>query len=190
MKLLNWKCILIAIVMLAVGFFAGRWNTDTIESVKYVKGDTIHDSIEVPEPYEVKVIDNPVLPTKPDTVTLEGGKEYITLKVDTAKIIAEYVAEVSYNIPIFNNDTLGVLTADLKVQYNKLKNFSYDLTPVKKVVTVERKRVLTPFVEASYNSLNCVGIGGGIYINDVGVSAKYVTDFVKKGFEVGLHYKF
>ena len=190
MKLLNWKYILIAIVMLDVGFFIGRLNTDTVESIKYVKGDTIHDSIEVPEPYEVKVTAKPVLPTKPDTVRLRGGKEYITLKVDTAKIIAEYSAENLYNFNAFDNDTIGTMRIKQTLQYNKMKKFSYDFTPVKKVVIVERKRVLTPFVEASYNSLNCVGIGGGIYINDVGISAKYVTDFVKKGFEVGLHYKF
>ena len=185
-----WKYALIVIVSVAVGFFAGRWNTDNVAGVKFLKGEPIHDSIEVPTPYEVKVPANPVLPTKPDTVILQGGKEYIALKVDTAKIIAEYSAENLYDFNAFDSDTIGTMRIKQTLQYNKMKKFSYDFTPVKKVVTVERKRVLMPFVEASYSSFNYVGIGGGLYINNVGVSAKYVTDFVKKGFEIGLHYKF
>ena len=188
MKLLNWKYILIAIVMLAVGFLVGRWNTDTVESIKYVKGDTIHDSIEVPTPYEVKTPANPVLPTKPDTVTLEGGKEYITLKVDTAKIISEYSAENLYNFNAFDNDTIGTMRIKQTLQYNKMKKFSYDFVPVRKEVTVERKRVFSPFVTASVNSINGIGLGGGAYVKDVGASVIYTPN--NKSYEVGIHYKF
>ena len=174
--------------MLAIGFLAGRWNTDTVESIKYVKDETIHDSIEVPEPYEVKVTANPVLPTKPDTVRLQGGKEYITLKVDTAKIIAEYSAENLYNFNAFDNDTIGTMRIKQTLQYNKMKKFSYDFTPVRKEVIVEKKRVLVPFVEASFNSISGIGLGGGLYVKDVGASVKYIPQY--RAYEFGLHYKF
>ena len=174
--------------MLDVGFFVGRWNTDTIESTKYVKGETIHDSIKVPEPYEVKVTAKPVLPTRPDTVRLQGDSVYITQVVDTDRVFKEYSSEVFYKLPIFKNDTLGTLTVNETLQYNRVKHFDYSYDPIHKEVTVERKRVFSPFVTASVNSINGIGLGGGVYIKNVGASVIYTPQ--NKSYEVGIHYKF
>jgi len=188
MKLLNWKYILIAIVLLAVGFLVGRWNNDTISGVRYLKGEPIHDSIKVPEPYEVKVTANPVLPTRPDTVRLKGDSVYITQVVDTNRVFKEYSSEMFYKLPIFKNDTLGTLTVNETLQYNRVKHFDYSYDPIHKEVTVERKRVFSPFVTASFNSINGMGLGGGVYVKDVGASIKYTPN--DKSYEVGFHYKF
>lgn len=181
---------LIVLVLLSVGFLVGRLTTSSIADVQYLPGEPIHDSIDVPVPYMVKIPSDPVLPTKPDTVYLSDGSTHISLKVDTPKVFNEYIAENAYSLKVFDNDTLGSLTIDQIIQYNKIKKFSYNHIPIHKVVTVERKHVFAPFIVASYNSFNQFGVGGGIYYHNLGVSATYITDFVKKGYGLGIHYKF
>lgn len=51
-------------------------------------------------------------------------------------------------------------------------------------------KLFTPFAVASYNNFNWVGAGIGVYINNIGVSAKYITDFKDKGFEISGYIKF
>ena len=47
-----------------------------------------------------------------------------------------------------------------------------------------------PYVGVSYSTLNHVGIGGGMFYHNLGIGAKYITDFNKKGFDFELKYKF
>jgi len=51
-------------------------------------------------------------------------------------------------------------------------------------------KLFTPFVQASWNSFGYVGAGAGIYIHNVGIGAKYMTDFKNKGYEVSGSLKF
>jgi len=82
------------------------------------------------------------------------------------------------------------LIIDAVVQYNEMQKLGYEFTPIIKKTTVEKRRILTPFVSASYNSFGQFGAGAGIYYYDVGISAKYVTDLKQNGYEIGLDYKF
>jgi hypothetical protein len=66
----------------------------------------------------------------------------------------------------------------------------YDFTPITIVRTIEKERVWTPFVSASYNSMKQASIGGGLFYHDIGVQIRYSTDFKVKGLDVGLLYKF
>jgi len=175
--------IIICITILIIGFIAGRLSIGESET-KYVKGDTIRDTLLVDNPYDVYIPANPVLPLKPDTINNE-----VYLKVDTLQIIANYIKRNSYKNLLFD-DLNGKLVVSSVVQYNQLENLSYEFTPIQKQTTIIKKRLLTPYISSSYNSFGIVGIGGGLYYHDVGLGAKYITDFERKGFEVGLNIKF
>ena len=180
--------ILIGIVIFIVGFFIGRvTNTESIVT-KYVKGATIHDSISIPVPYSAEIPVLPILPTKHDTLRI-NSKEYVILKVDTAKIIANYILRKRYSIPLFD-DNNGKLVVSPVVQYNSLDSLGYTFTPMIKEVTITREKIFTPFINASWNSFGYLGAGGGIYYHDVGVSARYLTNFANTGYEVGVSIKF
>lgn len=185
----NWLYFLIGIVFLVSGFFIGRGNTKTITKTEYIKGETIHEIVNKPYPVTVYIPANPILPLKPDTVVLQGGTQIIVQKVDTAKLIANYVLERKYNIPAFNNKN-GILVLKPVVQYNELQSMSYDFTPIKEVTTITKLQSITPFINVSWNSFGQVGAGGGIYINNIGIGAKYMTDFSKTGFEINASIKF
>ena len=182
--------VLFVIALMVVAFLAGRWTQKPIESIEYIVGETVRDTIEKPVPYYIDSPANPILPTKPDTIYLPGKEIIVVQRVDTAQIIADYIKRNFYRETVFKNDTTGTMTIDAVVQYNKMQLLGYTFTPVIKKVTVERKRTITPFISSSVNSFRIIGVGGGIYYKNVGVEMKHVTDFKNKGLEIGVHLKF
>lgn len=181
---------LIALVIALIGFFAGRATVE--KEIKYVKGKTITDTIyqEQLVPYEAVIPKKPFLPLKPDTQYVDTYKtiiKEIVMKVDTSKIIANYITLNKYKKELFNDDN-GSLYIEAQVQYNELRKVGYTFTPIQREVV--RKRIIEPFISTSYNSFKFVEAGGGVFINNFGVEAKYVTDFNRNGFEVGIKYKF
>jgi|ERR1035437_940146 hypothetical protein len=180
--------IIIGIAILVAGFFIGRATNMTSTVTKYVKGETVTNSVNVPGPVQVITQKSPVLPIKHDTITINKVK-YQVEKVDTAKIIAIYIQRRYYKIPLFDNNN-GKLTVTPVVQYNSLDSLGFTYTPIEKVTTITKENIFTPFVTASYNSFNYVGVGGGIFYHNIGLGAKYMTNFVQKGFEVNANIKF
>lgn len=191
MKNNYFKTAIVLLITLIIGFFIGR-STSSTEKIEYVKGDVIIDTIykEQLKPYSSIIPNLPNLPLKKDTIWLQGKPQSI-LSVDTAQIIKNYITENKYHQILFNNQTEGLFELDATVQYNELNQLSYKYTPMQKVTTIQKKRLLTPFVSGSLNSLGMAGAGGGIYYNNLGLELKYVVDIdLNKGFEIGLHYKF
>lgn len=188
----NWKLWLLGLLILSVGFIAGRCTDKTVVKTEYVKGETVRDTIFATKlvPYKVEIPAKPTLPMKPDTIRIPGKPEIIRMKVDTAQIIADYIKENSYYNVLFDDQEKGKLTVASVVQYNALKKLGYEFTPIQKQTTIERRRIFTPFVNASYNTLGYYGAGAGLYYYDVGVNVKYLTDFKTKGYEFGLNVKF
>jgi len=179
----------IPVIALVIGFFIGRGNTITKEVVKYVKGDTIHDSIPTPYPVKIIVPSKPVLPMTPDTIIIDSIK-YHFIKVDTAKIISEYINRKTYRPILFDDKENGKLSLGLVVQYNKLDSIGYEFTPIHKETTITKERIFTPFINVSYNSFGYIGVGGGLYYKNIGVGAKYITDFNNNGLELSGNIKF
>ena len=182
-----WIYLVVFLIAGFIGLLIGRSNTT--ESIKYVKGKTVTDTI-----YKEKIImvkseipKIPILPTKTDTIFKDGKPVFEYLKVDTAMIIANYIEKHTYKTVAFD-DNNGKLTLMPVVQYNELQSYGYEFTPITKVVT--KLRTITPFVTASYNSFGYVGIGGGVYYHNIGLSASYLSNFSTTGFEVDIHYKF
>ena len=170
------------------GFFVGRATTKPGVKIEYVNGETITTTVNKPYPVEVQVPAKPVLPLIPDTFYVDSI-QYVTLKVDTAKIIADYVKRNRYTVKAFD-DKNGKLIITPVVQYNLLDSLGYEFTPITKVITKTQEKIFTPFINASWNSFGYVGAGGGLYYHNVGVGAKYMTDFTNNGFEVNLNIKF
>ena len=179
------KNIVIAIVLIIIGVLIGRWTIGKPE-VKYVKGETVRDTIysENLVPYNVYIPPKPVLPLKPDTIN-----NVVYMSVDTAQIISNYITRNTYKNLLFDNLN-GKLIVSSVVQYNQLKNLSYEFTQIQKQTTVTKPRTLVPFLASSWNSFGVIGIGGGIYYHDVGLGAKYITDFSRQGYELGFNIKF
>ena len=155
----NRKWAFIGILLIALGFIAGRCTTKPVGKIEYVKGKTIHDTIPKPVPYLAEAPSTPVLPMVQDTIRIPGEKELIVQKVDTAKIISEYITKNSYKETLFDNDTLGTMIVDAQVQYNQLQKLGYTFTPTQKQITTERKKVFTPFLSVSANTLGYIGAG-------------------------------
>ena len=186
----NRKWAFIGILLISLGFMAGRWALKPTEKIEYIYGETIHDTIHKPVPYLVEIPADPVLPMKPDTIKVPGEPEYITQVVDTAQIIAEFMKMNSYKETLFDSDTLGIMVVDAQVQYNQLQKLGYSFTPVQKQITTVKRKGFTPFLSVSANTLGYVGVGAGVYYNNLGFGVKYLTDFQEKGVELGLHIKF
>ena len=181
--------IIIGVVLLISGFFVGRATNTTSTEIKYIKGETVTTSVNVPGPDRIitKIV-NPDLPVKHDTITI-NKIQYIVEKVDTAKLIANYIERKYYKIPLFDNLN-GKLIINPVVQYNKLDSLGYEFTPITKEVTITKTRTLIPFVMASYNTMGYFGGGLGAYYHNIGIGVQYQTNLSNKGFEIGLHYKF
>jgi len=187
------KIILIsALLLLAFGFLAGRWSVRPKTETVFVQGETVRDTIfsEQLVPYRVEVPARPELPLRPDTIRLPGKPEIIIFKVDTAQIIANYVVANFYRETLFDNQKDGRLIISATVQYNRLSQLSYDFTPMQRVTTIERRRVMEPFLSTSYNTFGLFGVGGGFFYHNLGFSGKYITDFERRGVEVGVKVKF
>ncbi len=177
------------IIYTLIGFFAGfilgRQSTESQQSVKYVKGENIENTVKIPIPYRVEIPAKPVyLYKKADTVF-----NTVAAEIDTAAILNDWITKKSYKQNLFDNQ-YGKLTVDASVQYNQLEFLKYNFTPIQKEISTIKHQTWMPYVGISYSTLNHIGIGGGIFYHNLGIGARYVTDFNQKGFDFELNYKF
>lgn len=186
---LKYKTLLVLTACM-ISFFLGRLTTKPRETVKYVKGETVTQTIEVPKYITSVVPVKPILPVKQDTVYI--NKERIVVQtVDTGAIIQNYISERRYAFNVFDNE-YGKMDVRQTVQYNEIADFSYRFTPTQKVTTQQKERVFIPFASVSYNSFNQVGTGGGIFYRNVGFEYQYIRDIKQKydGHGIGIKIKF
>lgn len=178
------------LIAFAAGFFLGRGNIRTSVKTEYVKGETVTKTVYVPHPTIVYVPKEYVLPTKPDTIYVDNHP-YPIQTVDTTKIIQEYITQNTYEFNAFDDEN-GKLDIKEMVQYNRLQKFDYTFTPIKTIITKTTKPVFTPFVSASYNTFGEAGIGGGVFIKDIGVEYNYLYRPVdnQSGHMLGVKFKF
>ena len=179
---------LIWIVCLVVGFFIGRTTVSTEVEIKYIQGEKQSGGVNIPEPEET-MSDNPVFPIKSDTIYVDKLR-YITQKVDTAAIIADYITQRDYNITAFDSKEYGTLKLFPTVQYNQLAGLKYEFIPILKEIAIQKQKVWQPFVSGSYSTLNYIGVGGGIFYHNIGIEYQYQKGIENSGHLVGLKYKF
>ena len=85
---------ILGLIILWIGFVWGRSTIKNNIIVEYVKGETIRDSIPYPVPVESEAPPlDPELPLIRDTIQIPGETIVITQKVDTSRIIAEFITK-------------------------------------------------------------------------------------------------
>jgi len=184
--------ILIAIVVFALlligayfaGFFTAKYSYKpvTVEKTTIVT-DTIYD-VRVLREYvpDIRTVTR-YLPSKTDTIFNEA-----VTTIDTTAIISEFITRRDYAILI---DTAGVVVElEPTVQFNRLQSIPYRLIRTdKELTTIERKRVVIPFVSASCltNDFD-FGIGGGLFYHNLGLEYQYLPTGSRHS--IGVKYKF
>ena len=81
MRIENVIRIFFCILLFFAGFFLGRKNTNVKEKIEYVKGETITDTIVIPQPTFVDIPAKPKYIYKYDTIVVDNI-QYISEKVD------------------------------------------------------------------------------------------------------------
>lgn len=172
--------IICCVACLVIGFFLGRNYTEVKETVRYVEGKTIRDTI-------TRFV--------PDTVYLAGELKYkYAYKTDTiykdvpvvdrdatiAATVEDWNRTREYKKLLFDNES-GKLDVALSVQYNELQRLSYSFTPIYKETTIVREKVFVPFISASVLNLNTFSLGGGFFYCNFGFRAEWASNGVNWG---------
>lgn len=184
----------VAVISFILGFFIRGLTTQPKEVVKYIKGETIHGSIPInlltaKFEYDTKIEQLPLIFWYTDTVVIDNIK-HVNITPDTAKIVKDFLVKREYDFNVFDNQD-GKLNVQQVIQYNKLQKFDYTFTPIHKEVVKSVERRVLPFISTSYNTLNYTGIGGGVFIDNIGVEYEYNTNFQNNHFhKIGVKYKF
>jgi len=185
--------IIVLILLSWIGvFIGGRLTVEDKVVIKYVNTDSIAAKVAIDDWLVNETIpEAPELPLKNDTVWLDSIV-YVVEKVDTAAIIADYIASREYAPVLFDSPQLGQLSLSAIIQYNRLQDLSYTYLPVYKEITRYRVPVFQPYIGGSLNTLNQMSFVGGIFYKKSGLELQYISDFErrKKGWGVGLRYKF
>ena len=181
MKNLTTITILAAIVL---AFVAGRASVKQTHKTIYTKGKEFTGNAQISLPVkEIQPI-NPILPYK--YIFINNTKTEI---VDTAKIISDYIAERTYSQTLFDN-LHGKLDISPTLQYNTLTDIPFTFTPIEKMIYTKQR--WTFFSTASYNTFNIVGVGAGVFYNNIGANYKYLwnRDLKTSGHEFGVSIMF
>ena len=191
-KKIIFSLLLVGIVSGIVGFFIGRSNEIEI-TTKWIKGETIHDTVPIEKLVTKYVIVTELLSyveKKKDTTIITTNP--INKDSAISETVKDWNLERVYKDYLFKSDTLGTLEYNINVQYNRIKSFSYNYTPIYKEVTKERKRTFIPYASASYSTFNIVGVGLGTYYHNLGIGAEYQYnyDLQKKGLNLQFSIKF
>ena len=191
-KKIIFSLLLVGIVSGIVGFFIGRSN-EIETTTKWLKGETIHDTV----PKKKLVTKYVIVPRLLSYVEKQKDTTIITtnpINKDSAisETVKDWNLERVYKDYLFESDTLGTLEYNINVQYNRIKSFSYNYTPIYKEVTIERKRTFIPYVSTSYSTFNIIGIGLGTYYHNLGIGAEYQYNYElqKKGLNMHFSIKF
>ena len=160
--------IAIVLVVFVVGFFLGRKTIDVGEKIEYIAGETVIDTVLIPDPIYVEIPSKPEYIYKYDTLIIDNI-EYISEKVDTSAIIQDYILTRTYAFNVFNNDTLGKFDISQQIGYNKLLSFDYTFTPITRQITRFKEPVFTPFITMGYSTNRTVLGGVGAYYRRLGV---------------------
>lgn len=206
--------IIIALLFGVAGFFIGRSTIDNKPKVivKYIKGETIRDSIPYPQPYYVeKPVDtfNIIKRCVKDSIYCELFPkkiitEYIEItKEDTNAIIMDWASKRMYSDTLYNNDTIGTCVVDATVQYNRLSLLSYQFTPMQKntITTNYKVKTFSPYIGAGFiidntlkDYLNIMPTANiGFFIKErYGMNLQYAKSFKSKNnfYGISLLYKF
>lgn len=202
MRVNYWKIAVYCIAVIgifALGIFTGRRTVRT--EVEYIKGDTVTDTLFLPQPVEEKhpvdtlgIIEQCIAdgiysdlwPERRDTL-LYRDTIYVPTAADTSAILSDWATRRFYSDTLFNSEESGYLDYCAEVQYNRLLNFSYRHIPVTKHVTEikDGSKILSLFIGMGF-SVNTGGdknpmllLNAGLFVKEkYGVYAMYQRGLV------------
>jgi hypothetical protein len=187
------KEIILVLIGIAIGFFLARLTVKENERERLVVGKQVNGKVyanfklgkELKE-FETSITEIPSIFWRVDTVN-----NYITHPVDTEKIISDFILKREYSFNVFNNEQ-GKLDIKQEVQYNRIQSFDYTFTPIHIEKTTYRKPLIMPYLSATYNTLNYVGVGGGFFLKDFGLEYNYLYNNTSRNtaHQFGIKYKF
>lgn len=137
--------------------------------------------------------------TKEQTVRHNLGNDSLNIY---RAVYADYIKIRKDHVSIFDIDTLGTLTVDATIQYNRSHGYGYDFKPRIKTINNNFKPksiTFTPFVSSSYSTAHYLGVGGGFFYHNLGFEYQYQIDLRQNNisFEprgnahlLGIKYKF
>ena len=160
--------IILGMIILCCGFFLGRC-TDKKTEVKYIKGDTVIDSIPFPFVVKETIPGEPQWLTKRDTLW-KDSTIYVKETVDTLAILADWIKKREYQNVLFDTDTLGKLVIYADVQYNQLQKLKYEFTPIQKNILTLKKPRIEPFIMAGVQTGWVPSFQAGIFYKNFGIS--------------------
>lgn len=187
--------VLAALLLVALGFYLGRKREPDVivkEKIEYVELPPIHDTIDRPVPYKVKVpadtadiiracirdgLYSELFPGKEPSDTV-----YIT-KEDTSAVLHDWATERLYSETLFDIDTLGRCTVDAMVKYNRLQNMSYVFVPIQKQteITTRSVRTFLPYIGGGLTTTEMYMVQGGVFFKqDAGFGLQYIYDYRTK----------
>ena len=162
--------IALLLVVFIIGFFLGRGKARVVEKVSLKKGETVYGSLNpsfltTPKEFKGDIQMLPYIFWKNDTIKV----------LDTVKVVEDFLIRRDYSFNVFNNDN-GVLDITQSIQHNRLQTFDYKFTPIHKTITVKEKNIFEPYGSIGYNTFNQVSVGGGVFINNLGLEYSYIYD--------------
>lgn len=160
------------IIVFFLGFFIGKNNIKEVKKeiqtvTKWEKGQTVHDSILMPQPYEVISYKYKEGKTIHDSVL-------VSQKIDTAAILADYNLLRKYNLD-FSNDSLGTFKVNAEVSQNKLMKATSLITP--NIKTVYQKETIYKVKKLQWYTI-------------LGTSLDMRTNKMQIGVDLNQHYLF
>ena len=94
-------------------------------------------------------------------------------------VYVDYIKIRKDHVSIFDIDTLGTLTVDASIQFNRSHGYGYDFKPRIKTISNNFKPkpiTFTPFVSSSYSTTDYLGVGGGFFYHNLGFEYQYQID--------------
>lgn len=203
----NFKKLIYAIVLLALIFGGGFWvgwlsNKQEVPEqtiIKWEDGDrvsgrTTPDEVQTTETTPDSVIlPNDIFkgitanaPTDP-VVDLSDCDKGQTIRQSPGSdslyiyraVYADYIKIRKDHVSIFDIDTLGTLTVDNTIQFNRSHGYGYNFKPRVKTINNNFKQkpiTFIPFASSSYSTTDYLGVGGGFFYHNLGFEYQYQID--------------
>ena len=196
----NWlkiTGILVGILVIFIsGVIVGRKHEKVVykEHTEYITLPPKTDTIKFPVPVIEKVdtlsllrhiiksgLYSEMFPSKTDT--------FFITKSDSTTIMNDWATERKYSKKLFSNDTLGNLTVNSIVQYNRIQQMDYVFNPVQKQTTITETitRKYLPYVGAGISTFPSAGLELGVFYNQSwGFAVEGNWYFTPQKFDVGI----
>lgn len=184
---------ILCIIFYILGYYEGKDSVEPIIKTEFIQSSPVSGLIKDPEPMIVDIPEIPWLITFKDTIRT-SDTTYIIQPVDSLEILKDYLTKRTYNLNIFNIDTVGTCDITAITYRNRLELLGYNFVPINKVITnTYNKPKYQLFLGGGFGTNNMASGQLGLFFNNNwGLSYQYLYDINnKKSFNgINVLYKF